>query len=117
MKSFCLLPILISLSAAWAQPPQPADAPMPPAPPAPNAPPVPPAPRARRPPMERRLEGGPGRWWENQELVQRLGLTADQQKKMEDIFQQSRIKLIDLNAALQKEEAIMEPLMAADQPD
>ncbi|MGA1995231.1 MAG: Spy/CpxP family protein refolding chaperone [Bryobacteraceae bacterium] len=67
--------------------------------------------------MERRLEGGPGRWWENQELVQRLGLTADQQKKMEDIFQQSRIKLIDLNAALQKEEAIMEPLMAADQPD
>jgi len=117
MKSFCLLPILISLSAAWAQPPQPADAHMPPAPPAPNAPPVPPAPRARRPPMERRLEGGPGRWWENQELVQRLGLTADQQKKMEDIFQQSRIKLIDLNAALQKEEAIMEPLMAADQPD
>jgi len=67
--------------------------------------------------MERRLEGGPRRWWENQEMVQRLGLTAEQQKRMEDIFQQSRIKLIDLNAALQKEEATMEPLMAADQPD
>jgi len=66
--------------------------------------------------MERRLEG-PGRWWENQEMVQRLGLTTDQQKKMEDLFQQSRLRLIDLNAALQKEEATMEPLMAADQPD
>jgi Spy/CpxP family protein refolding chaperone len=68
--------------------------------------------------MERRLEsGGPARWWQNQEVVQRLGLTTDQQKKMDDIFQQSRLRLIDLNAALQKEEAIMEPLMAADQPD
>jgi Spy/CpxP family protein refolding chaperone len=66
--------------------------------------------------MERRLDGG-GRWWQNQETVQRLGLTAEQQKKMDDIFQQSRIKLIDLNAALQKEEAVMEPLMASDQPD
>ena len=123
MKSFCLLPILISLGAVWAQPPQPPAAPAPggaPAPnaaPAPNPPPAPPPPRASRPPMERRLEGPGGRWWENQEMVQRLGLTTDQQKKMEDLFQQSRLRLIDLNAALQKEEAIMEPLMAADQPD
>jgi Spy/CpxP family protein refolding chaperone len=66
--------------------------------------------------MERRLEGPP-RWWENQAMAQKLGLTADQQKKMDDIFQQSRLKLIDLHATLEKEEAIMEPLMAADQPD
>ena len=116
MKPLCLLPILISLGAAWAQPPQPAAAPTPPAMAGPGMMPmVPPPPRASRPPMERRLEAG--RWWQNQEMVQRLGLTADQQKKMEDIFQQNRIKLIDLNAALRKEEAIMEPLMAADQPD
>ena len=110
MKSLCLLPILISLSIASAQPPQPAGAPMPPGP---NAPP---APQARRPPMERRLEGPP-RWWENQAMSQRLGLTAYQQKKMDDIFQQSRLRLIDLHATLEKEEATMEPLMAADQPD
>ncbi|MGA2115886.1 MAG: Spy/CpxP family protein refolding chaperone [Bryobacteraceae bacterium] len=110
MKSLCLLPVLFSLSVAWAQPPQPGGAPMPPAPVAPPAPP------ARRPPMERRLEGPP-RWWENQAMAQKLGLTADQQKKMDDIFQQSRLKLIDLHATLEKEEAIMEPLMAADQPD
>jgi Spy/CpxP family protein refolding chaperone len=44
-------------------------------------------------------------------------LTPDQQKKMDDLFNQSRLKLIDLSAALQKEEAIMEPLLAADRPD
>ncbi len=36
---------------------------------------------------------------------------------MDDIFQQSRLRLIDLNAAVQKEEAILEPLVSADQPD
>jgi protein CpxP len=78
----------------------------------------PPPPQANRPPMERAFHGGPpGRWWNNPELSQKLGLTADQQKRMDDIFQQSRLKLIDLNASLQKEEVVMEPLMAADQPD
>jgi Spy/CpxP family protein refolding chaperone len=36
---------------------------------------------------------------------------------MDEIFQQHRLKLIDLNASLQKEEAILEPLVEADQPD
>jgi protein CpxP len=44
-------------------------------------------------------------------------LTAEQQKKMDEIFNANRLKLIDLFAALQKEEAIMEPLVAADPPD
>ncbi|HET9318191.1 MAG TPA: periplasmic heavy metal sensor, partial [Bryobacteraceae bacterium] len=34
-----------------------------------------------------------------------------------EVFQQSRLKLIDLNASLQKEEVILEPLVGADQPD
>jgi Spy/CpxP family protein refolding chaperone len=63
--------------------------------------------------MERALHGGAGRWWQNPEMAQRLGLTADQQKKMDDVFQQYRLKLIDLSASLQKEEAVLEPLMAA----
>ena len=49
--------------------------------------------------------------------VQNLDLTADQKKKIDDIFQQHRLKLIDLEAALQKEELILEPLVNADQPD
>jgi|WetSurMetagenome_2_1015567.scaffolds.fasta_scaffold608171_1 periplasmic protein CpxP/Spy len=70
-----------------------------------------------RPSLERSLGGPSGRWWARPELVQQLGLTADQQKKMDDIFQQSRLKLIDLNAAVQKEDLIMEPLVSAAQPD
>jgi protein CpxP len=72
----------------------------------------------RRPPMERAFHLGPhGRWWNNPELVQKLGLTADQQKKMEAIFQQNRPSLMDLSSSLHKEETSMEPLLAADQPD
>jgi Spy/CpxP family protein refolding chaperone len=68
--------------------------------------------------MERALMGGPpGRWWKNPDMVQKLGLTADQQKKIDDVFQDSRLKLIDLSAALQKDEAVLEPLVDADQPD
>jgi Spy/CpxP family protein refolding chaperone len=36
---------------------------------------------------------------------------------MDDIFQQNRLKLIDLNATLQKEEITLEPLVASDSPD
>jgi len=61
--------------------------------------------------------GPPGRWWDDPEFIKKLGLTDDQQKKMDDIFNSSRLKLIDLSAAVQKEEAIMEPLVAADPPD
>jgi len=68
---------------------------------------------AGRGPMER----GMGRWWKNPEMVEKLGVTADQQKKMDDIFQQHRLKLIDLTASVEREEVTLEPLMQADQPD
>ena len=72
----------------------------------------------RRPPMERAFHLGPhGRWWNNPELVQKLGLTPDQQKKMEAIFEQSRPGLTDLLTNVRKEEMAMEPLLSADQPD
>jgi periplasmic protein CpxP/Spy len=95
-----------------------------------NAPPLqPPAPiqgpgidggpmAPHRPPMERAFRMGPrGRWWDNTDIAQKLGLSTDQQKKMDDIFQQSRLKLIDQHAAVEKEETILEPLLAAEQPD
>lgn len=94
----------------------------PPTPPAAGAPHAPHAPDdsmgPRRPPMERAFRmGPPGRWWDRPEVSQKLNLTADQQKKMDEIFQQSRLKLIDQHAAVEKEEAILEPLVSSDQPD
>lgn len=70
-----------------------------------------------RGPGRRMPPGPPGKWWMNEAVVQRLGLTDEQRKKMEDLFQQNRLKLIDLSASLQKEEAILEPLLAADRPE
>lgn len=68
--------------------------------------------------MERAFHGGPpGRWWLDPALVQRLALTADQQKRIDGLFQQNRLKLIDLSADVQKQEAILEPLLEADRPD
>lgn len=61
--------------------------------------------------------GRSGRWWSDPHFAQRLGLTGDQTKKMDDIFDQHRLKLIDLSATLQKEEAVLEPLLAAEQSD
>lgn len=62
--------------------------------------------------------GGPqGMWWEDPQMVRLLGLTPDQRKKMDDIFQQHRVQLIDLRAAVQREEAILDPLMNSAQPD
>jgi Spy/CpxP family protein refolding chaperone len=68
--------------------------------------------------MERAFRMGPrGRWWDNPDIAQKLGLSADQQKKMDDIFLQSRLKLIDEHASVEKQEAILEPLLSAEQPD
>ena len=72
-----------------------------------------PSPQPGLGPMER----GMGRWWKNPEMVEKLGVTADQQKKMDDIFQQHRLKLIDVTAAVEREEVTLQPMMEADQPD
>ena len=111
--------LVLFLTGGMALAQQPPEAPPPPAgPPSARGLEAPPPPRPGRPPMERALQPGPhGRWWNNPEMAQKLGLTADQQKKMDEIFQQHRLKLIDLNASLQKEEAILEPLVESDQPE
>ena len=61
--------------------------------------------------------GPPGIWWHNADLIQKLALTPDQQKKMDDILQQSRLQLIDLRANVEKQEVLMEPMLAANPPD
>jgi Spy/CpxP family protein refolding chaperone len=61
--------------------------------------------------------GPPGIWWHNADLVQKLTLTPDQQRRMDDILQQSRLQLIDLRANVEKQELLLEPMLAANPPD
>ena len=81
-----------------------------------------PGPPRRRSGTPARRSGGDsllslqGKWWTNLAVIRTLALTNDQQRALESVFQQNRLKLIDLSAALEKEEAIIEPMLAVDHP-
>jgi periplasmic protein CpxP/Spy len=70
-----------------------------------------------RPPMEQAFGLAGGQFWNNPNLVKQLNLTDDQRKAMDGILQDHRMKLIDLQATLQKAEVTMGPLMKADTPN
>jgi Spy/CpxP family protein refolding chaperone len=59
----------------------------------------------------------PGMWWKNPTIVQKLTLTPDQVKKMDDIFQASRLRLVDLKANVEKQNLLLEPMLSANPPD
>ncbi|HVJ05581.1 MAG TPA: Spy/CpxP family protein refolding chaperone [Candidatus Saccharimonadales bacterium] len=59
----------------------------------------------------------PGRWWKDAEMAKNIGLNDVQVQKIEQIFQDSRMKLVDVHANLQKEELKLEPMLEADNPD
>jgi len=60
---------------------------------------------------------GPGKFWKDSALMHEIGVSDEQVRRIEKIFQDHRLDLIDLHAALEKQEAILEPLVEADQPD
>jgi uncharacterized protein (DUF1778 family) len=43
-----------------------------------------------------------GKWWYRPEMIQRLGLTEDQQMRLESIFRNSANDLIDLRGSVEK---------------
>jgi Spy/CpxP family protein refolding chaperone len=59
----------------------------------------------------------PGTWWKNPEVIARLSLTAEQQAKMDEIFRQNRLQLVDVKASLEKEQINLEPLLNANPVD
>ena len=58
-----------------------------------------------------------GRWWDSPHAAKKLGLTSEQQKKMDSIFENHKLKLMDLHANLQKQEEILKPMIGADNPN
>jgi Spy/CpxP family protein refolding chaperone len=72
--------------------------------------------------MDGGMRGGsrivpPGTWWKNPDLVTKLSITADQQKRMDDILQQSRIQLVHIKATLEEQQILLEPMLNANPPD
>lgn len=81
------------------QPPQPAPVPQPAI-----------APRAPMPPDL-------GKWWKDSEIVQELQLSESQIVQLEQAFLDHRLRLIDLRAAVEREETRLQPMIEADQLD
>lgn len=67
-------------------------------------------------PMPHRMKGA-AKWWKDSELVQKVGVSEQQVQQMEQIFQESRSRLIDLRANLEKAEIALHPLMEAENPN
>ncbi len=59
----------------------------------------------------------PDRWWKNPVTSQYLGLSADQQKKMDDVVQQFRGSLDQASTNLRVQETVLAPLVSADPVD
>ena len=77
-----------------------------------------------RPPRMERGPGGrgmgivpPGTWWRNADTISSVGLSTDQQKRLDDIFLQSRTQLIQMHATLEEQQLQLEPLLASNPVD
>jgi len=70
-------------------------------------------------PMEQPFEplSGKGRFWDNPAIVDKLRLTDDQRKAMDDVLQKHLMSLVDLRANAEKAELALRPLINADQLD
>ncbi len=99
MKRTAAVTLLLVLLAGWAAAQGPGFAPKPPGPPMPPHPP------------------GMGKWWKNSEIAKELQLSDQQVKQIEQTFFDYRLKLIDLRADVERNEAKLQPLIEADRPD
>ncbi len=60
---------------------------------------------------------GLGAWWKNSEIVRKLNLSDEQVKNISRTYLEHKLKLIDLQADVEKQELLLQPLMDIDQPD
>jgi Spy/CpxP family protein refolding chaperone len=58
-----------------------------------------------------------GKWWENERVVQRIGLTEAQQKAISDLVYRHALRMIDLNAGVKKAEFELGDLVDRDEFD
>lgn len=62
-------------------------------------------------------EGMPNLWWRLPGLAQKIGLTAEQQKRMDDILNQNRQQLFHLTHELHRQRDLLQPMLDANPPE
>jgi len=55
----------------------------------------------------------PGTWWRDQSTVTAIGLSPDQQKKIDGIFLESRVQLIHMHATLEETQLRLDDTLSA----
>jgi Spy/CpxP family protein refolding chaperone len=58
-----------------------------------------------------------GEWWKNPELAQKVGLSDAQTQQLDKISYESRLKMVDLRATLEKEQLMLGQQLQADHPN
>lgn len=58
-----------------------------------------------------------GKWWESSDVAKKLQLSDDQIKKLNDTFYDHRLKLIDYQAEVEKQNLKLQRLLDEDNPD
>ena len=58
-----------------------------------------------------------GKWWQNPEVVSKLGLSDSQVTQLNQVFYNHKMKLIDYGADMEKQDLKLQTLLDADQPD
>ena len=53
------------------------------------------------------------KWWQDTAVAQELNLTPAQIKRMDTVFEESKLRLIDARANVEKQEVLLEPLLSA----
>ena len=57
--------------------------------------------------------GPPGRWWDDRSFAREVGLTRDQQKRMDSVFNANKGAIVDSYNALQHEQSKLQTLSQA----
>ena len=58
-----------------------------------------------------------GKWWQNPDVVSKVGLSDAQITQLDQVFYNHKMKLIDYGADMEKQDLKLQNLLDADQPD
>jgi protein CpxP len=58
-----------------------------------------------------------GKWWQNPDVVSKLGLSDAQVTQLNQVFYNHKMKLIDYGADMEKQDLKLQTMLDADQPD
>jgi Spy/CpxP family protein refolding chaperone len=104
MQTKLLLPFVVLATSVWAQP-------------APSTQPAPPPGPGHVRKNVMYMRGDMGKWWQNQDIANKLQLNPSQITQLDQTFLDHKLKLIDYGAEAEKQDLKLQSLLDADVPN